>query len=118
LVTQEDFELTFNYSFLAPPVDSKVYDEHDKEGQKLIEKAALPETESLWYMSMSKEHRHLLKHPVLISILNTASCKKPEFFLLYFQVITSFLYLKWGQIASYFNRNLRFYCLFALCSTW
>ena len=36
----------------------------------------LPETESLWYLSQSKAHRHLLKHPV----------------------ITSFLWLKWMRI--------------------
>lgn len=37
---------------------------------------ALPETETLWYLSQSKIHRHLLKHPV----------------------ITSFLWLKWTRI--------------------
>jgi len=36
----------------------------------------LPETDSLWYLSQSRNHRHLLKHPV----------------------ITSFLWLKWMRI--------------------
>jgi hypothetical protein len=48
-VTHDDFELEFNYSFLAPPVDDPVYDETDPEGQEFIDRAALPETESLWY---------------------------------------------------------------------
>jgi hypothetical protein len=39
-------------------------------------KYPLPETDSLWYLSQSKNHRHLLKHPV----------------------ITSFLWLKWIRI--------------------
>ena len=34
---QEDFELIFNYSFIAPPVDNPHFDENDPEGQKLIE---------------------------------------------------------------------------------
>jgi len=50
----------------------------------------------LWYMSQSKEHRHLLKHPV----------------------ITSFLWYKWQRIRRYFNRNLRFYTLFVYLLTW
>ena len=66
----------------------------DAEGQQLAatvpstssdQKIALPETQSLWYLGQSKEHRHLLKHPV----------------------ITSFLFLKWGRIRRFFNRNLR-----------
>ncbi|CAB4060170.1 unnamed protein product [Lepeophtheirus salmonis] len=47
-------------------------------------------------MSQSKNHRHLLKHPV----------------------ITSFLWLKWQRIRGYFNRNLRFYLLFVVALTW
>ena len=83
-VTNEDFALTFNYSFLAPPLP---FNEDDK---------VQPETESLWYMSQSKAHRALLRHPV----------------------ITSFLWLKWQRIRGYFNRNLRFYFLFVVCLTW
>ena len=36
----------------------------------------------------------------------------------YFTVVTSFLHLKWSRIYGYFNRNLRFYVMFVLCSTW
>ena len=62
-----------------------MFDEGDPEGQRMVEEAALPETESLWYMSQSKPHRRLLNHPV----------------------IASFLWLKWQRIRGYFNRNLR-----------
>ena len=34
-----------------PRPDPQVFDESDPEGQKMVEEAALPETESLWYMS-------------------------------------------------------------------
>ena len=44
----------------------------------------LPETDSLWYLSQSKNHRHLLKHPV----------------------ITSFLWLKWTRIRLVTLRSL------------
>ena len=47
-------------------------------------------------MGQSKEHRHLLKHPV----------------------ITSFLWLKWQRIRKTFNRNMRFYVLFVFILTW
>ena len=110
-INDDKFELTFNYSFLAPPkedlpiealADLKIEDGEDPENQKLSDdeddhqKFALPETQSLWHMGQSKEHRHLLKHPV----------------------ITSFLYLKWGRIRRYFNRNVRFYLLFVFILTW
>ena len=52
----------------------------------MVEEAALPETESLWYMSQSRPHRRLLNHPV----------------------VASFLFLKWQRIRGYFNRNLRY----------
>ncbi len=106
-VNHEDFEVTYDYSFLAPPPEDlgsdnlEALNRVDPEVQKLNSKdgghkAALPETDSLWYMGQSKEHRHLLKHPV----------------------VTSFLYLKWGRIRQYFNRNLRFYILFVYLLTW
>merc|ERR1711892_1249346 len=73
----------------------------DYEEQNLIRSSndhaqALPETECLWYMGQSKEHRHLLKHPV----------------------ITSFLWYKWQRIRKYFNRNLRLHFLFVFLLTW
>ena len=36
-INQEDFELEFNYSFIAPPVDNPYFDENDPEGQEMIE---------------------------------------------------------------------------------
>eukprot|EP00095_Tigriopus_kingsejongensis_P003021 maker-scaffold170_size291898-snap-gene-1.41 protein:Tk03021 transcript:maker-scaffold170_size291898-snap-gene-1.41-mRNA-1 annotation:"transient receptor potential cation channel protein painless" len=103
-VNHENFELTFNYSFLAPPKEDLPFanqdGQDDPESQKLSSgsdfKVALPETQSLWYMGQSKEHRHLLKHPV----------------------VTSFLYLKWQRIRRFFNRNVRFYLLFVFVLTW
>ena len=68
----------------------------ESDQQELIDKQAVPETECLWYMGQSKNHRHLLKHPV----------------------VTSFLWLKWQKIRGYFNRNLRFYFLFVTTLTW
>ena len=95
-VHQEDFELEFNYSFIAPPIDNPYFDETDPEGQELVENQGYPETETLWYMAQSKDHRHLLKHPV----------------------ITSFLWMKWQRIRKQFNRNLRLYLLFVTTLTW
>jgi len=106
-VVHENFSMTFKYDFLAPNVDAlpEKYriEEKDPEDQEDLIKSkeapprhALPETEPLWYMSQSKEHRHLLKHPV----------------------ITSFLWYKWERIRRYFNRNLRFYTLFVYLLTW
>ena len=100
-VNHDDFELTFKYSFLAPPVDALPADvqgphyDDTEESEKISakygeRKFALPETESLWYMGQSKEHRHLLRHPV----------------------ITSFLWCKWTRIRRFVNRNLRFYFFF------
>ena len=58
-----------SFLFKLVQVESKTYDEKDEEGQKLVEKAALPETDSLWHMTMSKPHRHLIKHPGNLTIL-------------------------------------------------
>ena len=96
-VTSEDLDLTFDYSFLAPPLNFKnSVNLTDEENQELIDKQALPETECLWYMAQSINHRHLLKHPV----------------------VTSFIWLKWQKIRGYFNRNLRFYLLFVMTLSW
>eukprot|EP00095_Tigriopus_kingsejongensis_P004014 snap_masked-scaffold5_size1054832-processed-gene-0.1 protein:Tk04014 transcript:snap_masked-scaffold5_size1054832-processed-gene-0.1-mRNA-1 annotation:"transient receptor potential cation channel protein painless" len=108
-VNHEKFEVTYNYSFLAPPKEDLPFvsrqdlrpSPSDPESQKLAEgetdeRVALPETQTLWHMGQSKAHRHLLKHPV----------------------VTSFLYLKWSRIRRYFNRNLRFYLLFVFILTW
>jgi len=106
-VEHEDFSMTFKYDFLAPDIEAlpehfKKKSNDAEEHQDLINSnentsgPALPETEPLWYMSQSKEHRHLLKHPV----------------------ITSFLWFKWQRIRKYFNRNLRFTTLFVFIFTW
>ena len=107
-VEHQDFSLTFRYDFLAPDLESwPQYKSHTapdfEESEDLINLQgkqrsgpALPETEPLWYMSQSKQHRHLLKHPV----------------------ITSFLWFKWQKIRKYFNRNLRFTLLFVFTLTW
>ena len=95
-IHQKDFQLNFKYHFLAPPVDHPRYTEADPEGQEKVKENALPETESLWYMAQSKNHRHLLRHPV----------------------ITSFLWMKWQRISKLFNRNLRLYLLFVTTLTW
>ena len=47
-------------------------------------------------MARSKEHQHLLSHPV----------------------ITSFLWIKWIQTRRYYNVNLRFYATFVFVLTW
>lgn len=103
-LNHENFELTFDYTFLAPSNDNlpktlQKIDPEDPAISKLVdssEKFPLPETEALWHLGQSKEHRHLLKHPV----------------------VTSFLWLKWLRIRRYFNRNLRFYLLFTYLLTW
>ena len=93
-------------SFLAPTNENlpeafrKKTDPEDPTETKLVTNNQtcnpLPETDALWHMGQSKEHRHLLKHPV----------------------ITSFLWLKWQRIRKIFNRNLRFYMLFVFILTW
>jgi len=107
----KNFQVTFDYSFLAPPLEElpkkakeglntvdaaerqkDINEENDVEKPKL----ALPETQVLWFMGQSKAHRYLLKHPV----------------------VTSFLYLKWGRMKRDFNRNLRYYILFVYMLTW
>ena len=106
-VNHEDFEVTFRYHFLAPPVEALPeevqgpfaddVDPADKLSEKYgARRFALPETESLWYMGQSKDHRHLLKHPV----------------------ITSFLWCKWTRIRRFVNRNMRLYMFFVMILTW
>jgi len=109
-VVHENFSITFKYDFLAPNVDClpekyRAQIEAPEDHEVLIKTDditrktnthALPETEPLWYMSQSKDHRHLLKHPV----------------------ITSFLWYKWQRIRKYFNRNIRFFSLFVFLLTW
>ena len=86
--TNEDFKITFNYSFLAPPRGREVEEVVvGKEGSRREES---PETDVLWYMARSRDHRHLLKHPV----------------------ITSFLALKWSRISTHYNVNIFCFTMF------
>ena len=110
-VNHDKFSISFKYDFLAPNIEAlpekyRVEEKTLDDKESLLSKMsssgdpgprhALPETEPLWYMSQSREHRHLLKHPV----------------------ITSFLWYKWQRIRRYFNRNLRFFTLFVFLLTW
>ena len=105
-VMHEDFQVSFLYNFLAPDPEAlpeKYRNQESEEEDDLIrknnereEETALPETDCLWYLGQSKEHRHLLKHPV----------------------ITSFLWYKWQRIRKYFNRNLRLYIVFVFLLSW
>ncbi|XP_040583942.1 transient receptor potential cation channel protein painless [Lepeophtheirus salmonis] len=101
IITDEKFKLTFLYDFLAPPKLNNLSLEYFEDQEKnsdpsQMDRRPLPETEPLWYMSMaSKEHRMLLKHPV----------------------IASFLWLKWQRIRSYFYINLFLYFTFVVLLT-
>eukprot|EP00096_Caligus_rogercresseyi_P004529 TRINITY_DN18838_c0_g1_i1.p1 TRINITY_DN18838_c0_g1~~TRINITY_DN18838_c0_g1_i1.p1 ORF type:complete len:1006 (+),score=258.20 TRINITY_DN18838_c0_g1_i1:102-3119(+) len=101
IITDEKFKLTFLYDFLAPPKLNNpsleyMEDREKSSGSSDLQGRPLPETEPLWYMSMaSKEHRMLLKHPV----------------------IASFLWLKWQRIRSYFYINLFLYLTFVVLLT-
>jgi len=94
------FRLTFNYNFLAPPLlDAEVLEDFEEkkkiseeEGNTGWRTEARPETEALWYMSESRQHRALLKHPV----------------------IASFLWMKWQRIRSYYYFLLAAYAIFVL----
>ena len=86
--TNEDFKISFHYDFLAPPRDEntdliRMPDSEDMANKKTPPQ---PETDVLWYMAKSKDHCHLLKHPV----------------------ITSFLALKWSRISFHYNTNMIF----------
>ena len=110
-VHHSQLEITFSYDFLAPDPASlpdcfKPHMELEEcrplsstektERRPAQQQHALPETESLFYMGQSRQHRHLLKHPV----------------------VTSFLWFKWERIRPYFNRNFRLYALFVYLLTW
>ena len=101
-IMHEDFEISFRYNFLAPDPEAlpEKYRNQEREEEGLVknteQQEALPETDCLWYMGQSKEHRYLLKHPV----------------------ITSFLWYKWQRIRKYFNRNLRLYIVFVFLLSW
>merc|ERR1719244_468942 len=100
LITDDEFKMTFNYKFLAPPLlDTEILEEFEAKKLMDIEKKdvknARPETEALWYMSESKQHRPLLKHPL----------------------VASFLWMKWQRIRSFYYLGLAFYFLFVVLLT-
>ena len=87
-----DFLVPFGTNFKATPVDdNKVHDVKDVDDESV----QLPETEGLWYMSQSKKHRHLLKHPV----------------------IATFLWLKWKKIGFTYNANIAWFLAFVTLIT-
>ena len=91
--TNEDFKVSLHYDFLAPPRDGESDVKFGFDGREGREKT--PETDVLWFMARSKDHRHLLKHPV----------------------ITSFLALKWSRISVHYNSNMMFFALLVIMLT-
>ena len=94
-VTNSDFKITASFDFLVPfgtnlttnKINNKITDEISG-GED--EEIPLPETEGLWYMSQSKKHRYLLKHPV----------------------IATFLWMKWKKAGSKYNKNILMFLAF------
>ncbi|KAG0730327.1 Transient receptor potential cation channel protein painless [Chionoecetes opilio] len=77
-VADRDFEIILHYSMLAPAQTSQQ-----------------PETECLRFLSDSRKHRHLLRHPV----------------------IDTFLFLKWQRIQKYYYLNVVAYTAFVILLT-
>ena len=95
-VTNANFKITAIFDFLvpfgtSPKSDNKINDVKNED----LETVPLPETEGLWYMSQSKKHRHLLKHPV----------------------IAAFLWMKWKKIGFTYNTNLAWFTAFVALIT-
>ena len=99
-IEQPQLEVTYDYSFLISTTNASLENDGDKESSPLMcstgNRKGLYETKALRDMAQSKQHRHLLNHPV----------------------ITSFLWLKWIQTRRYYNINLRFYAFFVFTLTW
>ena len=87
-VTNSNFKITAKFDFLVPFGTNLSSTNKITDG--VSEEVPLPETEGLWYMSQSKKHMHLLKHPV----------------------IGTFLWMKWKRIGFAYNRNLLIYSSF------
>lgn len=91
--THDKFKITAKFDFLVPfgtklhkPGLNKVSDL----SSETLDEVPLPETEGLWYMSQSKKHLHLLKHPV----------------------IATYLWMKWKKIQFAYTRNLLLFLTF------
>ncbi|CAL4097845.1 unnamed protein product [Meganyctiphanes norvegica] len=77
-VADRDFEIILNYSMLVP-----------------THNAQQPETECLRFLSGSRAHRHLLRHPI----------------------IDTFLFLKWQRIRQYYFFNTAAYLFYLILLT-
>lgn len=106
LPREDNYEVIFKYGFLAgahsqaPPEPVQVAVAVEEDAKRLMggrhpHQDLASETDPLLYMSRSADLRYLLKHPI----------------------ITSFLYLKWQRIRSFFYVNLAFYVAFWLLLT-
>ena len=108
--TNENFAITFNYSFLAPPLHLAPHSQgevpeccpllpcaYNDQKKRAREEESRPmlETDVLMEMARSADHRVHLKHPV----------------------VTSFLALKWSRISIWYNINILFVFFFVAILT-
>ncbi|KAJ8934909.1 hypothetical protein NQ318_012458 [Aromia moschata] len=72
---KEDFQVTFNYRTLIPPLKKPhynvAYDNSDPETSinHIVTRELVAETEVISYMSRTPEFKYLLQHPVIVSFL-------------------------------------------------
>lgn len=78
----QDFQIIMNFKNLIPPTTN----------QKIKRNQIKEEMNPITHIANSKDHRHLLKHPL----------------------ITSFLYLKWHRLSLLFYMNFLIYSIFCL----
>ena len=101
-IRHSQLNIKFDYSFLlSSSGEEREIEDGDEESCHLMacnrkHRSALNETKPLRAIAQSKQHHHLLTHPV----------------------ITSFLWLKWIRIRRYYNINVRFYAIFVFMLTW
>ena len=101
-IRHSQLNIKFDYSFLlSSSEEERETEDGDEESCHLMAcnrkpRSALNETKPLRAIAQSKQHQHLLTHPV----------------------ITSFLWLKWIRIRRYYNINVRFYAIFVFMLTW
>ncbi|KAJ9584659.1 hypothetical protein L9F63_020999 [Diploptera punctata] len=88
---QDDYMLTFDYSFLKPKRENSTNNSKKNTNKKLEE-----EMPTLKYFSKQDRFRHLLKHPV----------------------ISSFLQLKWNKVRLIYFQHFLIYSLFLAVLTW
>ena len=101
-IQHSQLNIKFDYSFLlSSSGEEGEIEDGDEESCHLMacnrkHRSALNETKPLRAIAQSKQHHHILTHPV----------------------ITSFLWLKWIRIRRYYNINVRFYAIFVFMLTW